>query len=56
MLAHWDGFTIPAAAQLLKITVSTARGRYQRAKITLKAALSDTAPTSKTSTAKVTTS
>jgi RNA polymerase sigma-70 factor (ECF subfamily) len=57
MLVHWDGFTIPAAAQLLKISVSTARGRYQRAKITLKAALSDIdAPTSKTSTAKVTTS
>ncbi|PPF54654.1 RNA polymerase subunit sigma-24 [Clavibacter michiganensis] len=39
-LIHWDGFSIEAAAQLIGIPASTARGRYQRAKATLRAALS----------------
>jgi RNA polymerase sigma factor (sigma-70 family) len=39
-LIHWDGFSIEAAAQLIGIPASTARGRYQRAKTTLRAALS----------------
>ena len=55
MLVHWDGFTIPAAAQLLTITVSTARGRYQRAKNSLKSSLSDTPTHTPLMTAKATT-
>ncbi|MBC7443530.1 MAG: RNA polymerase sigma factor [Ramlibacter sp.] len=39
MLVHWDGFTIVQAAQLLHISESTARGRYQRAKAALRIAL-----------------
>lgn len=31
-LVHWDGFTIAAAGEVLQITASTARGRYQRAR------------------------
>lgn len=38
-LVHWDGFTVEAAAQLLGIPSSTARGRHQRAKALLREAL-----------------
>jgi RNA polymerase sigma-70 factor (ECF subfamily) len=31
-LVHWDGFTIAEAAEVLQITASTARSRYQRAR------------------------
>lgn len=43
-LIHWDGFTITDAAELVGIPASTARGRYQRAKDELRAALSIEAP------------
>ncbi|MBF4632735.1 RNA polymerase sigma factor [Clavibacter michiganensis subsp. phaseoli] len=39
-LVHWDGFSIEAAAELIGTPASTARSRYQRAKATLRAALS----------------
>lgn len=39
-LIHWDGFAIAEAAELLGIPASTARGRYQKAKETLRDALS----------------
>ena len=39
-LVHWDGFTIAEAAQIVGIPASTARGRHQRAKEALRAALS----------------
>lgn len=39
-LVHWDGFSIAEAAQILQIPASTARGRYQKAKETLRASLS----------------
>jgi RNA polymerase sigma-70 factor (ECF subfamily) len=41
MLVHWDGFTVSAAAQLLQVRESTARGRYQRAKKNLQESLSN---------------
>ncbi|MGM7665955.1 RNA polymerase sigma factor [Microbacterium sp. A93] len=43
-LVHWDGFTLTDAAGLLGIPASTARGRYQRAREQLRAALSVQAP------------
>lgn len=43
-LVHWDGFSLADAAELLGIPASTARGRYQRAKSELRAALSVEAP------------
>ncbi|KJQ52972.1 RNA polymerase sigma factor [Microbacterium sp. SA39] len=43
-LVHWDGFSLTDAAELLGIPASTARGRYQRAKSDLRAALSMEAP------------
>ena len=43
-LVHWDGFSITDAAELLDIPASTARGRYQRAKEHLRAALSIEVP------------
>lgn len=43
-LVHWDGFSLVDAAELLGIASSTARGRYQRAKNELRAALSMEAP------------
>ena len=43
-LIHWDGFSITDAAELLGIPASTARGRYQRAKALLRAALSIEVP------------
>lgn len=43
-LVHWDGFSLADAAELLGIPASTARGRYQRAKGELRAALSMEAP------------
>lgn len=43
-LVHWDGFTLSDAAALLGVPASTARGRYQRAKEQLRAALSVEAP------------
>lgn len=43
-LAHWDGFSLGDAAELLGIPASTARGRYQRARTELRAALSTEAP------------
>ncbi|MBC7596142.1 MAG: RNA polymerase sigma factor [Kineosporiaceae bacterium] len=43
-LIHWDGFAITEAAQILNISPSTARTRYQRARTDLKTALSEPAP------------
>lgn len=43
-LVHWDGFALVDAAELLGIPASTARGRYQRAKNELRAALIMPAP------------
>lgn len=43
-LVHWDGFSLADAAELLGVPASTARGRYQRAKTELRAALSMEAP------------
>lgn len=43
-LVHWDGFTLADAAALIGIPASTARGRYQRAKEQLRAALRAEAP------------
>ena len=43
-LIHWDGFAIAEAAQILSISPSTARTRYQRARADLKTALTDLAP------------
>ncbi|MDQ0645371.1 RNA polymerase sigma factor [Microbacterium murale] len=43
-LVHWDRFSLTDAAELLGIPASTARGRYQRAKEHLRAALSIEAP------------
>lgn len=34
-LIHWDGFSVVDAARALEISESTARGRYQRARIKL---------------------
>lgn len=38
-LVHWDGMTLVEAAQIVGVPASTARGRYQRAKEHLRAAL-----------------
>ncbi|WP_181135703.1 sigma-70 family RNA polymerase sigma factor [Rathayibacter sp. AY1E2] len=38
-LILWDGFTLPEAATILRISESTARGRHQRAKLRLQAVL-----------------
>lgn len=38
-LVHGDGFTLVEVAQLLDVPASTVRGRYQRAKEILRAAL-----------------
>jgi RNA polymerase sigma factor (sigma-70 family) len=43
-LVHWEGFSIADAAALVGVPPSTARGRYQRAKSELRAALSVEAP------------
>lgn len=43
-LVHWDGFSLVDAAELLGLPASTARGRYQKAKAELRAALSIEAP------------
>lgn len=43
-LVHWDGFPLADAAELLGVPASTVRGRYQRAKSDLRAALSMEAP------------
>lgn len=43
-LVHWDGFTLAEAGELLGIPASTVRGRYQRAKEQLRAALSIEVP------------
>ena len=43
-LIHWDGFAIAEAAQILSISPSTARTRYQRARADLKTALSELTP------------
>ncbi|MBO0979439.1 RNA polymerase sigma factor [Microbacterium sp. SD291] len=43
-LVHWDGFSLAEAAELLGIPASTVRGRHQRAKAELRAALSVEAP------------
>ncbi|WP_372466908.1 RNA polymerase sigma factor [Microbacterium maritypicum] len=43
-LVHWDGFSLTDAAELLGVPASTVRGRYQRAKVELRAALSVEAP------------
>jgi RNA polymerase sigma-70 factor (ECF subfamily) len=39
MLIHWEGFTIAGAAELLRLSDSTARTRYARARARLRAAL-----------------
>jgi RNA polymerase sigma-70 factor, ECF subfamily len=41
MLVHWDGFTVAAAAELLGVNASTARGRYAAARAALRESLSD---------------
>ena len=38
-LVHWDGFTLPEVATLLRIPVSTARSRYRRARANLRTTL-----------------
>ncbi len=38
-LVHWDRFSLAEAAEILGIPASTARGRYQRAREELRAAL-----------------
>lgn len=43
-LVHWDRMTLVDAAEHLGIPASTARGRYQRAKTELRAALSIEVP------------
>lgn len=43
-LVHWDGMTLTEAAQIMGIPASTARGRYQRAKQDLRAALEVSVP------------
>lgn len=43
-LIHWERFSLTDAAELLGIPASTARGRYQRAKEHLRAALSIEVP------------
>jgi RNA polymerase sigma-70 factor (ECF subfamily) len=36
MLIHWEGFRLAEAASILGVSVSTARGRYQRARLRLR--------------------
>lgn len=43
-LVHWDGFSLTDAAELIGSPASTVRGRYQRAKAELRAALSVESP------------
>jgi RNA polymerase sigma-70 factor (ECF subfamily) len=43
-LVHWEGFTLVEAGEVIGIPASTARGRYQKAKAELRAALSIEAP------------
>lgn len=43
-LIHWDGFSISEAGQMLGITASTARSRYQRARADLRTALTEAPP------------
>ena len=43
-LIHWDGFGVAEAAQILSISPSTARTRYQRARTDLRTALTDLLP------------
>ncbi|MFF2272100.1 RNA polymerase sigma factor [Agromyces sp. NPDC058136] len=43
-LVLWDGFTLPEAAQVLGISESTARGRYQRARLRLRELLEEHRP------------
>jgi RNA polymerase sigma-70 factor (ECF subfamily) len=43
-LVLWDGFTLPEAAQMLGISESTARGRYQRARLKLAELLREEQP------------
>lgn len=43
-LVHWERLSVADAADLLGIPASTARGRYQRAKAQLRAALRQEAP------------
>lgn len=44
VLVHWDGFTLAAAAELLGVNASTARGRYASARAALRRALDDSGP------------
>jgi RNA polymerase sigma-70 factor (ECF subfamily) len=44
MLVHWDGFTLAAAAELLGLNASTARGRYAAARAALRVALGEPPP------------
>lgn len=46
ILVHWDGFTIAEAATIAGVRETTARGRYQRARLLLRAALDAAEPTS----------
>lgn len=43
-LIHWDGFTITEASQILAISASTGRTRYQRAREELRASLGQPDP------------
>jgi RNA polymerase sigma factor (sigma-70 family) len=43
-LIHWDGFTITEASQIVGITASTGRTRYQRARTELRLALGQPDP------------
>ena len=40
-LIHWEGFTVIEAARILSVRESTARGRYQRARLTLRVSLAE---------------
>jgi len=40
-LIHWDGFAINEAAKIIGVTPSTARGRYQKARKSLRIAIED---------------
>jgi RNA polymerase sigma factor (sigma-70 family) len=41
ILVHWEDFTVPEAASVIRIRESTARGRLQRARIRLRAVLGE---------------
>ena len=45
-LVHWEGFSVADAAEIVGIPASTARGRHQRAKEQLRAALAVDVPRS----------